>query len=131
MDLNSISSHLVLLAYLITAHFIGDYYLQTRRVAMEKSKDPGVMGMHGFFLLIPFVIVAVAFFSLKVLVFALVYVVIHCFQDWFIWRSYKRKVENKGLTFEYWKDKEFYDTIGLDGWLHIMTILVLYRLFFL
>lgn len=93
--------------------------------------------------------------------FILCYCLIHGIQDWYIWNGYKWLVhkrikedaeeqadkgfntqasvpyviENKLKRYvkerDYAEDKAFYDTIGLDRLLHIITIIILYGVFFL
>ncbi len=82
------------------------------------------------------------------ILFSIFYAIIHCFQDWFIWRGYKwlvlqqLKKEELGCNntelyeyidygeggWHYWEDSKFYATIGFDQLLHFITIMVLYNL---
>jgi hypothetical protein len=121
----------ILLCWLITAHFVGDYFFQSRETAIKKSKEISVLCLHGLEILLCYAIVAAMTLNTKVFVFASAYVWIHCIQDWFIWRRYKNKLEEYGETFKYWNDKGFYDTMGLDSLLHILTILILFRIILL
>lgn len=157
------------LIIILVAEYVGDFLLQSRYTALNKSKDIRVLGRHLFeiaimlcagFALIPFLLKGVLPL-MAVAYFIGWYCLIHGVQDWFIWNGYKylvyRRVkkaaveqykkgnntkdsikyvvENKMKSFvtdkEYAEDKAFYDTIGLDRVLHVITLVVLYGVFFL
>lgn len=96
--------------------------------------------------------------SLSYAVFKFVgwYCLIHGIQDWFIWKGYEQvvktrlwneaSVKNSPIDFherlkertelflknrEYAEDKVFYDIIGLDRLLHVITLVVLYGMILL
>ena len=90
-----------------------------------------------------------------IILYILSYCMIHGIQDWYIWKGYavivSKRMEARALTRgigcsperlartikhfvdtkEYAEDKIFYDTIGLDRLLHVITLVVLWGVFFL
>jgi len=139
------------LVLILIAEYIGDFIFQSREIALNKSKDIKVLVKH--MAIIFGCMGATAFgLGLPALYLAGCYVIIHGIQDWFVWRGYKaviyKRVMKKfnqlgqgeaGLAWvrnnlnahKYWEDKLFYDFIGADRLLHIITIIVLYGIFFL
>lgn len=131
---------------LLFLHFLADFVLQPREMGKRKSESPRWLAAH---LGIQFVV----FFPFTGIWFALANCAVHGVVDWFIWRWYKQSVlirnpmppEVQGqsvpaateaeeqdawrrglaLTWRYWEDKLFYDTIGLDQLLHSATIVLL------
>ena len=138
------------------AHFLADFVFQSREMGEKKSKDLKVLFEHGCILSTVFFIttwivmdfvtyVAPSATSTKTVIgMVLIVPFIHCLQDWYIWRGYKyfvrwriAKKDFKGdinntwmeesfNIYEYWKDKWFYATIGLDQTLHFITIVAVY-----
>ena len=121
--------------YLLILHFIGDFWLQDRRIAENKSIKFSVMGEHCMHLLNVFLIGLL--FPLwdihKVASFVLCLYCTHFLQDTFVWRSYKHIMKillgDKLKDFEYWKESSFYSVIGFDQMLHVATLYYLWKAF--
>jgi hypothetical protein len=107
---------------LIAAHFAGDWYFQSREMALKKSKEIGMLLQH-------LAIVSAALFlpcliAGKFWVLA-VNALLHGLIDWNIWGFYKKKY---GINFDHLNNKGFYDTIALDQCLHLVILFVLFSL---
>ncbi len=114
---------------LVVAHFVGDWYFQPRSMALAKSSNFKVLFKHLF--------IVSALLTPTMMYFDKVWVIIpnaiiHGLIDWNIWTYYKKKLlerlngdKEAFNTFEYWKDKSFYDTVALDQCLHLVTLFVL------
>jgi len=146
---------------ILIAEYVGDFLLQSREMALNKSKNIHCLMRH---LIAIFCCIAITGtgLGLPAVYLAACYVVIHGVQDWYIWKGYKyliykrfkNKAENEkdidGLYSEdfshnqsiqycelfekdrdYAEDKLFYDTIGLDRTMHVITLTLLYGVFFL
>jgi len=114
---------------LLAAHFIGDWYCQSRQMALKKSSDFLTLLKHLVSVNIYLFCICVLFsISLsKICVAITINAIIHGLIDWNIWSNYKKSISKEKLeTFEYWKDKRFYDTIALDQFLHLATIFILF-----
>lgn len=121
-----------LLSFLI-AEYIGDFYLQSREMALNKSKDIGTLFAHCTNIANCIYIAGIAMYmlsnSIALLITAILYPIVHGIQDWFLWRKFHVKVkkihgDNAAVYYEtkqYADDKLFYDFIGLDRLLHIIT----------
>jgi len=99
--------------------FIGDFLLQSRWVATNKSKDNEALGVHFAYIattsFLAFWIVGAGFW--KSIPIALGYTIVHCIQDKYLWTLYKEiKIDD---DFKYYEDKLFYTFIGLDRLLHV------------
>lgn len=137
---------LIPLLVILVAEFVGDFLLQSREIALSKSSNLKSLGKHLFAIFMCMAATGLGF-GLPAVYLAGCYIVIHGVQDWFIWRAYKaRLISRLGFDemdlqhppikeelerFQYWEDKAFYDTIGLDRLLHVLSIIVLYGVFFL
>lgn len=121
----------LILSYLMLLHFIGDFLLQSREMGTKKSEELrwliAHVGTYGSVLFIGAVPIISHVVFLPV-TFFLIVIGVHAVQDWFIWRVYKLSVVKRGFgsSFEYWKDKWFYTTIGFDQLLHVITIILAY-----
>lgn len=114
--------------FLILAHFTGDWWWQSRHMAMNKSKDIMVLLTHliqvSFFVLLAAVLIYMPVagdFTIyyKVLINA----VLHGLIDWNIWKMYAK---DKPAGFEYWKEKTFYGIIAIDQFLHLSILFILF-----
>lgn len=123
----------MLLYLLLITHFIADFLMQSREMAEKKSSEPLWLGLH--IRTIVWTMMGVAYFcggGWMSIPFALANGTIHAVIDWMIWRNYKRRVMIRFPSFEsrrdfqFWKDSEFYSTIGFDQLLHVLTIVALY-----
>ena len=138
------------LIILFVVHFLSDFVLQTRSMGKKKSEDVSILTLHFLVILIAFFFAGIFIFrewvvpGEQALILAGAIAGIHSLQDWFIWRGYKnivkirlmnkfsgghtstRYVRDRLNDWEYWEDKLFYDTIGLDQLLHYVTITLIY-----
>jgi hypothetical protein len=111
---------------LLAAHFIGDWFLQPRWMATEKSKNFNTLCKHLF--IVSILLFAVSFPVLgwfKAAVATLMNAYAHGLIDWFGWGWYKKKFAtytDKGHLNNYW----FYTTIGIDQFLHLALIVILF-----
>jgi hypothetical protein len=113
----------------------------------KKSEDINFLLKHGGILFMGYMWAAYAICDNIADMFAMsaVIVLIHCIQDWYIWRGYKwlakRQIARENFDgdmnntwmdeelkiFKYWEDHKFYATIGLDQTLHFITIVLIYN----
>lgn len=121
---------------LFTLHLIADFFLQSRRIANSKSSDPYALLEH-------IGIIFIVFLPFTSMQFNLLNCAIHALIDWNIWKFYKYYVVTKmGLngktendpevvelkkTWKFWEDSAFYSTIGIDQYLHMVTLYLLYQ----
>ena len=132
------------LCILFIAEYIGDFLLQSRKMALNKSKDGSYLREHlvriSLILSLAAVILKLSSFgaaSIAIICLIIPNAICHGIQDWYIWNGYKKIVAKKEKDIErfvkerlYAEDKLFYDFIGLDRLLHILTMTILYSLFF-
>jgi hypothetical protein len=119
-----------LIIALFIAHFGADWILQPRWMAKQKSENFLVCLLHGFviflFLLATFLIATIyglKYDGVNILIFTLLYSVIHVVQDWFIWRFYKKFLFRRfNKTVEFYDDYWFYSTIAVDQFLHLSLL---------
>lgn len=128
----------IILLLFILSEYVGDFLLQPREMALKKSESLWWNFLHCLIVgstisamgLIAFYLTGGAYTVLLTLcMVAPVYAIFHGIQDWYIWKWYKSTAKNKGEDFKYWEDKNFYNTIGLDRTLHMITGVVLILLF--
>lgn len=116
---------LVVISFL-AAHFIGDWLLQSRAWATAKSSDLKVLAKHVAVITLVLAI-PVVLFARDRIPLLLVNALLHAFIDWNVWSGYGASVPRDQLaTFEYWKDKRFYDTIACDQFMHLYLIAILF-----
>jgi hypothetical protein len=116
----------VYIALLIAAHFIGDWLLQSRAMAHTKSTNMWVLIDHvcivSFILALP-----ISIFAPERMPLLIINGLLHAFIDWNLWSGYKASIPiDQQTTFEYWKDKRFYDHIACDQFMHLFLIIVLF-----
>ncbi len=110
----------------MAAHFLGDWALQSRDMAVRKSSEFEVLRDHlmivSLFLLIasaPFVGIGTAcLFTISNMYF-------HGVIDWFGWSFYKKKFAHLTIE-EHFKNYWFYTTIAIDQFLHIAIIILIF-----
>ena len=110
---------------LFASHYVGDFLLQRREVALHKSEDLKCLAEHTiimFIVTMVFMLVTGKAFII-VMSAALLYAVLHGLQDKFIWRMFGDIVAinnyKKGSAeFDRW----FFTTLGLDQMLHMMVM---------
>jgi len=129
---------------LFITHFISDFFFQSRNMGKKKSKEILYLILHGNILFFAFILCSFIFIEYNIAaMISLSLVIIHCLQDWYIWRIYQYYVlvklqnENLGCTnkelkeyinsedYKYWEDYWFYVTLGLDQLLHFITIILI------
>lgn len=146
--------HFIAISIILIFEYIGDFVLQSREVAENKSKDLKVLSKHililsGLVFLgssIAFLLCGNTFGGSLILasLFTLTNGLIHAIIDMNIWKGYefivKRRFEKNGpelfeSRIKYFKENKefaddpmFYNFIGFDRLLHILTILGLYFL---
>jgi len=105
---------------LVFVHFVSDFILQRRVVAINKSTKLWAWSEH----------VAIIFICFLPwgLVFSFYNALIHGIIDALIWRFYRWRNCHKGEGFKYWEDGDFYTLIGFDQFLHISTLVILLEL---
>ncbi len=112
--------HIILL---LIAHFVGDFLCQPRVMALNKTKSLYYLSLHGLLVGVP---VFLVFFMFKPVLLALsltvIYVIVHCAQDFFVWTIAIRLF---GESEKYWEEKKFYDIIGFDQFLHVAFLVFL------
>ena len=110
--------------FLVIQHFLFDWYLQSREMATKKSSEIKWLFKHCSLVFCGFFIYLLFNFNIYLsLLGASVYVIIHAFQDWNIWRLYGKIY--KDCINDYWKQKSFYDFIALDQLLHFIEMLII------
>ncbi len=137
---------MLILVWLLFLHFVGDFILQPRWMAERKSTEFTVLLKHLAVISVVFTIGAVVLDPMLFATFVLLNALIHGIIDWNIWSVYKWTVvqrctrqhelpfhptsdtllEPQIKHFKYWNDSWFYNTIGLDQFLHGATIIILY-----
>ena len=115
--------------------YIGDFLLQDREMAINKSSDIRELITHVATIVVILNLVGVVGIFLDKTEIAILipvgvlYGIFHAIQDWYIWRLYKYIRRNEDKNFKYYEDKLFYDFIGLDRLLHIITGITLIGVF--
>ena len=118
------------LAIFLIAEYIADFLEQDRETALNKSSNFRYLFKHGVDIWSTIGIAGLIFGIQEIIYMSAIYAAIHMIQDKFIWSYYKYSIKNKGSNFEYWNDKTFYDVIGLDRLLHVLTIVGMYAIYY-
>ncbi len=126
-----------LLLILFLSHFIGDFLLQPRKMAINKSNlaKPIYLLRHTFTIWITAYIPLIFFtHHTDAMEISLLIAMLHGVIDSCSWNFYKVSVRKRTITetqyhnFKYYEDHWFYVTIGADQLLHSLTIIfVLYN----
>lgn len=108
----------------LASHFIGDWYLQSREDAVNKSKDSKVLRSHILTVMactfLAFVFIGNPFAALAL---TLIYGAIHYYQDALIYNMLLPPELPPGVTVtEY---KPLWDVIALDQFLHLAVLFAL------
>lgn len=126
--------------YLFFLHFLADFVLQPREMGRKKSSSVGYLSAHIAIQVAVFLLGLWPFFGFKIaLLMALGNGAIHGVIDALIWKGYalsvwmRRKDKSMSkkelkLTWRYYDDHYFYLTIGLDQFLHMSTIVLVWSL---
>ncbi len=113
---------------LVLAHFVGDWFLQSRAMARAKSRDLSVLLTH-----VARVTACIALVSIpfrlpdidNVAMALLWYAVIHGLQDWFGWRWYGR-VYGHLSDAGHFRNPAWYSTVAMDQALHLIVLFALF-----
>ncbi len=112
---------------LIAAHFIGDWLLQSRFIAQNKSKNLYVLGGHlcivGAALCVAFLLTGYQHTQIAGIKF-LIYILAHGVQDWFIWRFYAKYFHNPQKPDI--ENSAFFKTIAIDQFIHLSLLMYLF-----
>jgi len=109
---------------LLISHFVGDFVLQSRKIATTKSSNLSSLLIHLTILFCSLIPISL---YLKISLFIpLLYCILHGIQDWFIWKGYKilHSIQSRPV---YYEDHLFYSTIGFDQLLHTIILLTLFK----
>ena len=112
------------LIILLVSHFIGDFVLQSRKIATTKSSKFSSLAVHLIILFIA--LLPITYYSEVPIGIPIAYCLLHGIQDWYIWRGYKKLYTIRKAPPPYQEDHLFYTTIGLDQLLHTIVLLVLF-----
>jgi len=112
------------ISLLLISHFIGDFVLQSRKIATTKSSKLSSLSIHLVILFLS--LIPVTLLSKLPIYIPFIYCILHGLQDWFIWRGYKKLYTIRKSPPPYYEDHLFYTTIGLDQLLHTIILLSLF-----
>jgi hypothetical protein len=141
---------------LMFAHLTADFFLQSRKMGRNKSKKPGWLARHVGVHIVVFTLYTYIFLVFFVgglegityslifltsLMFAIANGILHGVVDLITWNLYGLSVlyrakrdnmpyDKDPVKFKYWEDHWFYVTIGVDQFLHVAHILLVYRMFY-
>lgn len=114
-----------MIAWLLFLHFLSDFLLQTREMALKKSAQPLVLFAHVHIIFLTFFLGTTPFIgATKALLASALNSATHAVIDWNIWRGYKYLRRRQPPDFKYWEDSLFYTTIGLDQLLHVWCLVL-------
>lgn len=119
---------------LFVAHYVGDFLLQSREIANNKSSDLAALVSHGILVTLPivalFIVVDVIMFIThhssafyEPILAALLYGILHMVQDKFTWRWFKKKVKEEDLIRGSERfDTMFFAVLGADQMIHMIVL---------
>lgn len=114
----------ILIILIFILHFIGDFILQTHKMAINKSTSIKYLTYHVLTYCIPFLILLTGGFGWNMLWFFLLLFGTHWITDF---------ITSK-ITSYFWKKKDmhnFFVIIGFDQLIHAITLLLLLDIFIL
>jgi len=126
--------------YMFFLHFLADFVLQPREMGRQKSSNMKYLSAHIAIQIAVFLLGLWPIIGFKMaLMMALGNGAIHGVIDALIWKGYaysvwmRRRhtgctVRQLKLSWKYWDDHYFYLTIGLDQFLHMSTIVLVWSL---
>ena len=119
--------NLYFMLILFISHYVGDFLLQRRKVAVNKHSDMACLLEHTVIIFI--VTLAAMFMSgreVAAVIAAVLYAILHGIQDRFIWRSFnKKKIENNWTVEDPEFSNWFFKYLGLDQMLHMIILFTL------
>ncbi|NLC66399.1 MAG: DUF3307 domain-containing protein [Clostridium sp.] len=105
----------VTLSVFLIGHFLGDFYLQTNKLADSKEKSFKDLLVHSFIYLFSIALIVITILGFSFLKWAILVSLIHFFVDLFkFYLSKNNKIKRKRKKFLY----------ILDQLIHIITILI-------
>jgi len=105
-------------------HYVGDFLLQTRKIAMNKSKSIKYLSLHG----LPILATSLVVMSLYDMTFAksalcaIVYTLAHCLQDYKVWGWFNTAIASKHERGSEEFDKWFFRFLGFDQMAHMILL---------
>lgn len=110
---------------ILFAHFVGDWLLQTRWMALNKSSNLKVLLIHLANVAVPLFLVSLFFFPWQTgLLWVGINILCHGLQDWNIWTLAGRWIRyrygdevTKENVYQY---ADFWNVVGLDQFLHFL-----------
>jgi len=151
---------IAILILILIAEYVGDFLLQDRDVAARKSKEFSALFTHAVYLFISLSVVSLFVGSSMILfaivytaihafqdhfIWRIYYRIIrnrfsreveaakikgNKYTDNYVKNQVNVMIANFTADNKYAEDKVFYDIIGLDRLLHVTTIVILWRMFF-
>jgi len=116
--------NLYFMLILFISHYVGDFLLQRRKVAVNKHSDMACLLEHTVIIFITTLAAMLVFGNAAAAVIvAVLYAVLHGIQDRFIWRSFNnKKIENKWTIEDPKFSAWFFRYLGLDQMLHMIAL---------
>jgi len=119
--------NLYFILILFISHYVGDFLLQRRKVAVNKHSDMTCLLEHT---IIIFIVTLVAMLTsgrdVAAVIAAVLYAVLHGIQDKFIWSWFNEKMlYNKWTTEDPEFSAWFFRYLGLDQMLHMIILFTL------
>ena len=113
--------------YLLVAHVVGDFFLQSQKMAEKKSDNVGYLFLHCFFYFITLLFASPAIFqsyrgmgfTQVHFVFAFVSSILHFAVDFFSAVVYRHYAKTDGFK------RGFFNTLGVDQFVHIILLFAL------
>ena len=104
-------------------HFLFDWKLQPRWVALNKSHNNAALAFHGAIVAFGFFIAAMTVHApIVAMGTAAIYGVLHMVQDKVIWSTFKTKSTNPKAPYA---EKLFWDVVAFDQFVHLAIAFVL------
>ena len=106
----------------VAQHFLFDWILQPRWVAVNKSKNNIALGFHGLIITLGFACVAAVTYWGHPHFFAIAtigYGMLHVIQDRIVWKTFKPKTDNP------YQEKKFWNTVAIDQFIHLTVGILL------
>lgn len=109
---------------LVLLHLLSDWILQPRIIAINKSTNDRILGIHVLIIFLVFATYCLTF-GLPIYL-ALINAVLHGIIDRSIWRGYKKIRYSKDTHVKVYSDDWFWKTIGIDQTLHYIILIYLF-----
>ncbi len=110
---------------LLGAHFLGDWILQPRKIAINKSKKISILFLHVVIVsLCLFFALSIKFSITESMPLIITNGLSHALLDWYGWNFYKHYFSNLSIE-EHFSNYWFYFTIAIDQFIHLSIIFLL------